>query len=123
MSRRGRSAHKGSDVSMTGGVMNYYHITPMSKAKEKELFRSTNIHAAIRGKPGPVMDSLRIRAKRIESKINMARQTSAMPDMWFCLVDVHGKKQGKHVAMSFAEAKRRNETIKDLGLQWTRGEP
>lgn len=104
--------------------MHSAHIIPMTNKKRDEIRDEKDIHKyATKFVRDPQRRRLKIiRAKQIETAANYHRQAEKNgPDFWYVLVDSSGVKM-KSKAMSRDEAERRNESIKDVGFQWTRGE-
>jgi len=107
-----------------GGTMHSAHIVPMTNKKQIEIRDEKDIHKfCAKRDPDLVRRRLKIiRAKQIETAANYQRQSDNNgPDFWYVLVDSNGVKM-KSKAMSREEAERRNDSIRDVGLQWTRGE-
>ena len=121
---RTHSAHIKSDANAFGGLVNSAHIVPMTNVKLKEIRDAKNIHKYAAKRTGdPVARKFRIiRAKQIETAQNEHTQSvNSGPDMFFVLVDSERNKL-KQTCISFEEARRRNDDIRELGMQWVRGE-
>lgn len=97
--------------------MHHNHIYPMREETLKEIRKETDIESWVRS------SSKRIRAKILETENNIRTQSENKgPDVWHVLVDHRDHKKIKQSAMSRHEAWRRNQTIKDIGMEWTLGE-
>lgn len=125
MGRNNRQSHVKSDAYAFGGVVDSYHIRPMTNKKQAELRDSQDLSKGFGKKFHSASQKIAAirRAKRIESQVNMQRQAENKgPDLWHVLVESKTGKKIKMAAMSRLESFERNRNIRDLGMEWTLGE-
>ena len=109
---------------MTGGTMHYAHIVPMTNAKQEEIRDAQDLKKIVKRAGPQIQTFLRRlnRARTIATRDNINEQSQRNgPDVWHVLVEMGTRRKIKCAAMSRREAWRRNDTLKDLRMEWTLG--